>query len=64
MEHYPWKILRYGSTKVEKCTLFRNRKIDVLEARDYVDRVPDVIFVIRQRDVDFRVFYGNYKIVT
>ena len=37
-------------------------KIDVLEARDYADRVPDVqLFFIRQSFVDFHVFYGNYK---
>ena len=37
-------------------------KIDVLEARDYADRVPDVqLFFIRHFFVDFRVFYENYK---
>ena len=29
---------------VEKCKLFEIVKFDILEARDYVDRVPDVIF--------------------
>ena len=46
---------------VEKCKLFRNRQNRVFEARDYVDRVPDVNFFIRQKDVDFRVFYEKYK---
>ena len=46
---------------VEKCKLFRSRQNRVFEARDIVDRVPDVNFFIRQKDVDFLVFYENYK---
>ena len=46
---------------VEKCKLSRNRQTDVLEARDYVDRVPDVNLFIRRKDVDFRVFYESFK---
>ena len=39
-------------------------KIDVLEARDYVDRVPDVNFVfIHRKDVDFRLFYESDQII-
>ena len=34
-------------------------KINVLEARDYVDRVPDVNLFFRQKDVDFLAFYEN-----
>ena len=48
--------------KSRSVNYFEIVKIDVLEARDYVDRVPDVnLFFIRPKDVDFRVFYESYQ---
>ena len=48
--------------KSRSVNYFEIVKIDVLEARDYVDRVPDVqLFFIRQNFVDFRAFYENFK---
>ena len=44
MEKYPWKILRYGwmENKSRSVNYLEIAKLDVLEAQDYVDRVPDV----------------------
>ena len=48
--------------KSRSVNYFEIVKIDVLKARDYADRVPDVqLFFIRQNFVDFRAFYENFK---
>ena len=41
---------------------FETVKIDVLEARDYVECIKcTTTFLIRQKDVDFRACYENCK---
>ena len=42
--------------KSRSVNYFEIVKIDVLEAWDYVDRVPDVIFLFAERTLIFEVF--------